>query len=122
MPRLSTRQWRDDDLIIATGKPNPFRPGSGAHDRTNYVLDAARRHLTFGQYRREFLDTGLTRTTTVRTLVREGVIRPLTDPPPADADVVANTATDATTRAIWIGIREIGEQITRLADENLRAP
>ena len=66
--------------------------------------------------------TGLTRTTTLRTLVREGVIHPLTDAPPVGADVVANIATNATTRAIWIGIREIGEQISRLADENLRAP
>jgi hypothetical protein len=55
-------------------------------------------------------------------LVREGVIHPLTDAPPVGADVVANIATNATTRAIWIGIREIGEQISRLADENLRAP
>ena len=89
MPRLSTGQFRHEDLIIATGKPNPFRPGSGAHERTNHVLDAAvrhldatRRHLAFGQYKREFVDTGLTRATTLRTLVREGVIRPLTDAPP----------------------------------------
>jgi hypothetical protein len=120
MTRLSTRQWRDDDPIIATGKLNPYRPGCGAHERTNHALDAARRHLNFGQYKREFLDTGLTRATTLRTLVREGVIHPVTDPPPAGTDIVANTAADATTRAIWIGIREIGEQITRLADENLR--
>jgi hypothetical protein len=74
----------------------------------------------FGEYKREFVDTGLTRPTTLRTLVREGVIHPVTDPPPAPLVVVANAAADATTRAIWIGIREIGEQITRLADENLR--
>ena len=58
---------------------------------------------------REFVDTGLTRTTTLRTMVREGVIHPLTDAPPVGADVVANTATNATTRAIWIGIREIAD-------------
>jgi hypothetical protein len=33
---------------------------------------------------------------------------------------VATAAADTTARAVWIGIREIGEQITRLADENLR--
>ena len=120
MTRLSTRQWRDDDPIIATGKPNPFRSGCGAHERTNHALDAARRHLTFGRYKREFVDTGLTRDTTLRTLVRKGVIHPLTDPPPVPVVEVANAAADATTRAIWIGIREIGEQITRLADESLR--
>jgi hypothetical protein len=120
MPRLSTRQWRDEDRIVLTGKPNPYRPGCGAHDRTNHVFDAASRNLNFGEYRREFVDTGLTRDTTLRTLVRNGVVQPVTDAPPVPAVRVANAATDATTHAIWIGIREIGEQITRLADENLR--
>lgn len=116
MSRLSTRQWRDDDLIIATGKSNPYRPGSGAYERAEHVLDAARRGLTFAQYRREYVDKGLTRATTLRTLVREGVIRPLIDPPPAPAAAVA---TDAA-HAVWLAIRELGEQISRLADENLR--
>ena len=120
MPRHPPGNGAIEDLSSPPASLIPFRPGSGAHERTNHVLHAARRHLTFGQYKREFLDTGLTRDTTVRTLVREGVIHPLTDPLPAGADVVADTAADATTRAIWIGIREMGEQITRLADENLR--
>jgi hypothetical protein len=121
MTRLSTRQWRDEDRIILTGKPNPYRPGCGAHDRTNHVIDAGHRNLTKGEYWREFVETGLTRDTTLRTCVRNGIVQPVTDQAPVPVVRVANAATDATTRAIWIGIREIGEQITRLADENLRA-
>jgi hypothetical protein len=44
----------------------------------------------------------------------------LTDEPPQPVAKVANAATDATMHAVWIGIRGIGEQITRLADQNLR--
>jgi hypothetical protein len=66
------------------------------------------------------VETGLTRDTTLRTCVRNGIVQPVTDQAPVPVVRVANAATDATTRAIWIGIREIGEQITRLADENLR--
>jgi len=116
MPRLSTRQWRDEDPIILTGKPNPFRPGSGAHDRTSHVFDASRRNLTCGDYKREFVDTGLTLPTTLRTLVRLGVVKPVTDVPPLPVAAVA----DAATRAFWLAAREFGEHITRLADENLR--
>jgi hypothetical protein len=92
------------ESFILTGKPNPYRPGSAVH----------------GDYQREMVDRGLTRSTTLATCVREGIIQPLTDEPPSPVAEVANAATDATMQALWIGIRGIGEQITRLADQNLR--
>jgi hypothetical protein len=116
MPRLSTRHWRDDDLIVATGKANPFRSGTGAHERVNYVLDAARRGLSRGKYRRECEETGLTLPSTLRRCVREGLIKPLTDEPPAPIAAAA----DAAIHVAWMGIHEIGKQITRLAEEHLR--
>src|SRR5215212_448414 len=110
MPVLSQRQWRDEDRIILTGKPNPYRPGSAVHARVNHAMEAGRRGLTKGEYQREMVDRGLTRGTTLATCVREGIIQPLTDEPPQPVAKVANAATDATMHAVWIGIRGIGEQ------------
>jgi hypothetical protein len=51
-----------------------------------------------------------------RQLVRECVVKPVTGVAP----LPIAAATDAAKRAFWLAVHEFGEQIMRLADENLR--
>jgi hypothetical protein len=84
------RRFHSDHVIHATGMIqhngtlNPFRPGCGAHERTE-ILRLRADGMTVAEYKAKFVTTRKTKATTLATCTREGVVEVR---PPASLPVV----------------------------------
>jgi DNA-directed RNA polymerase subunit M/transcription elongation factor TFIIS len=72
------RSFPPDHVIHVTGKIQsngtliPYRPGCGAHRRTEYLVQAD--GLTVDEYKAKFVKTGKTYPSTLANCAREGVV------------------------------------------------